>query len=66
MIGKAGTHEKAFEKFSADADESKKDNNGKIAQSDESLKTENQSEPVSEAKVEEQTQIPKENLEENK
>jgi len=66
MIGKAATHEKAFEKFAktqapkekvkeenvADADE-KKDVNEQNVKSDESLKTQ-------------ETQTPKENSEENK
>ena len=59
MIGKAGMHGKAFEKFGAGADESKKDDNEEVSddkQKDSELKTENQSEPSGEANVEEQTQ----------
>lgn len=69
LIRKAGTHEKAFEKFAeAAASEEKSENDNKETTSEipvEPDNTQNQSEPLGEAKKE-QTQIPKENSEENK
>jgi len=59
LIRKAAAHEKAFEKFAAKADKNK-DVNKQSVKIEESLKTENQSEPSGEAKP----QIPKENSQE--
>ncbi len=66
LIRKAAVQERAFERFAA-AFEENDVASAEVAPSGESLKTENQSEPLGEAKPQpEQTQTPKENTEENK